>query len=135
MKNIMFMLVALCASFSVMAALDYNDVPPGVFNDGDHPDYDFDYCNREKVEAGQCTLLQRSENGKWITFKTSGGEQCEGGFYGYLNVVEGKGYMVDGEYTCGHPDMKLKILKERTTGEFVYGVYSADQLMGTEPLL
>lgn len=134
MKTIMLLLVALCASFQVMA-LDYTAIPAGNFYDGKYPEYDFDYCNREKAQNGQCSLLQQSDNGKWVTFRSSGGEQCEGGFYGYLDLEKGKGYMVDGEFTCGHPGMKLQIMKDTTNGKYVYGIYVDGQLMGVEPLL
>ena len=134
MKTIMLMLVALCASFQVMA-LDYTVIPAGTIKDGAYPDYDFDYCNRDKAQDGQCSLLQQSDNTKWVTFRSSGGEQCEGGFYGYINLDTHKGYMVDGEFTCGHPGMKLQIMKDTTTGKYVYGVYVDGQFMGVEPLL
>mgnify|MGYP000039919072 CR=1 FL=1 len=134
MKTILFVLVAMFASFNV-SALDYTALAPGVIIDGDNPEYDFDYCDQERAKAGQCTLLQESDNGTWVTFRTSGGEQCEGGFYGYINTFTGKGYMIDSAFTCGHPNMELRILNAKAGGKYLMAVYINGQQLGTEPLL
>lgn len=134
MKTVMLILVAMFASFNV-SAIDHTALIPGVIIDGDNPVYDFDYCDQERAKDGQCTLLQESDNGVWVTFYTEGGQHCEGGFYGYINNSTGKGYLLDTTFTCGNPEMDLKMLKEKDGSKYFLAISLNGRSVGTEPLL
>lgn len=116
-------------STSVARADDWQLLPDGDVVDGDNPQLPFVYCDRWKVQDGVCTVLGVTDNQEWVSFKSPGDSHCETGYFGYINVMTSKGYLVAPPFTCGHPNMRM-LLDHDAQGNWLYGIAEGNKLLG-----